>query len=88
MTTNYYEQQFTPFKVTPNTWHDNDRFLDLALTDAICLECFAPIGWEWVQMGEQDGQIWHDYWVIDEDMETAYCPDFWNEMQDLDTVVF
>ena len=65
MTTNYYEQQFTPFMVTPDTWTQKERFYELALTDANCSECDEPIGWEWVQMGEQDGTVWHDYWVID-----------------------
>lgn len=77
MTTNYYEQRFIPFRVTPDTWRDKDRFLDLALTDGICVECFAPIGWS------NDGQTWNDYWVTDEDMETAFCPDCWNDTQDL-----
>jgi hypothetical protein len=55
-----------PLLVTPSTWHDETRFTDLALTDGICTQCFAPIGWQ--------HEIWNDYWVTDEDMETAFCP--------------
>jgi hypothetical protein len=55
-----------PLLVTPSTWHDETRFTDLALIDGICTQCFAPIGWQ--------QKIWHDYWVTDEDMETAFCP--------------
>ena len=62
----YYGQVFAPFMVTPTTWHDETRLTDLALTDGICTQCFAPIGWQ--------HEIWHDYWVTDEDMETAFCP--------------
>jgi len=68
----YYEQVFAPFMVTPTTWHDETRFIDLALTDGICLQCFSPIGWQ--------QQVWRDYWVIDEDMETAFCPQCYEEL--------
>jgi hypothetical protein len=77
----YYDQTFTPFIVTPKTWGDEGRFLDLALNDGICLECFSPIGWESVPMGDSDGQLWHDYWVIDEDMEIAICPQCYQESE-------
>lgn len=70
----YYEQTSAPFLVTPETWHDETRLLDLALTDGICTQCFAPIGWESVPMGDSDGQVWHDYWTVNEDMEEVLCP--------------
>jgi hypothetical protein len=76
----YYEQVFAPFMVSLSTWHDETRFTDLALTDGICTQCFAPIGWENVPMGDTDGQVWHDYWVVDEDMETAFCPQCYEEL--------
>lgn len=76
----YYEQKTTPFIVTPRTWNDDTRFADLALVNGNCVECFAPIGWEEVPMGDTDGQVWHDYWVRDEDMEIALCPQCYEEL--------
>jgi hypothetical protein len=74
---NYYEQSFTPFMVTPTTWSNTERFTELALHDGICLECFAPVGYSTDHNGTQ---VWHDYWVIDEDMETVYCPPCYEEL--------
>jgi hypothetical protein len=68
------EQKMQPFLVSPDTWHDPQRFNDLALADCECLSCDAPIGWESVPMGDSDGQIWHDYYTMNEDMEELYCP--------------
>ena len=76
----YYEQTFAPFLVTPETWRDPQRFYDLAPEGCECLECGSPIGWESVPMGDSDGQVWHDYWVTDEDMETAFCPQCYEEL--------
>jgi hypothetical protein len=76
----YYEQTSAPFLVSPNAWHDPARFHDLALSDFECLECDSPIGWESVPMGDSDGQVWHDYWAVNEDMEECYCPQCYEEI--------
>jgi hypothetical protein len=69
-----------PLLVTPSTWRDETRFTDLALTDGICTQCFAPIGFKAVPMRSDKGwtdyavKAWYEYWVVDEDMEIALCP--------------
>jgi hypothetical protein len=77
-----------PLLVTPSTWHDETRFTDLALTDGICTQCFATIGWSHAPMRCDDGRgwtdnavkVWYEYWVTDEDMETAFCPQCYEEL--------
>lgn len=73
------EQTFSPFRVSPDTWHDPQRNVDLALIDGACLNCFSVVGWQNYYYGEKIRE-WTDYWVIDEDMETVYCESCYQEL--------
>lgn len=76
------EQKFSPFMMHHEVYHDKQRFYDLAVENGSCETCGESVGWEDVTVGDTEGQIWHNYWVVDEDMETLYCEECWKHYED------